>query len=160
MTSFRCTILFALTVMGAVPDTIFAQPHLKRVTEIPPTESAEIRVRLLNSNNGKPMGSQPIKVRFGRDLATCLPEQRTDDNGVADFHLEAPVSKWINVTEVSETIWHCEEIEKNTFITSDVLEHGIVALNKCDPKGKRTGKIAAQPGEVILFARPLRFWEQ
>lgn len=154
------TVLFALAIIGAVPGTIRAQAVLKSASEIPSTQSADIRVRLLNSNNGKPMSGQTIWIYLGWDHATHAPAQRTDEDGVTVFHLQPPVPKWINAVAGSQTIWHCTEIEKNNFATSDVLEHGIVALNKCDPKGKRTGKIVAKPGEVILFARPLRFWEQ
>ena len=153
-------VFFAFMIMGTTSNAIFGQPPLGSAREIPSTQSVDIRVRLFNSNNGKPMSGQTIWIYLGWDHAAHTPEQRTDENGATVFHLQPPVPKWINAVTGSQTIWHCTDIEKNTFATSDVLEHGMVALNKCDLKGKRTGKISAKPGEVILFARPLRFWER
>jgi hypothetical protein len=106
------------------------------------------------------MSGQPVVVILGRDQRTWLPEKLTGQDGVAVFHLQPPVAEWINVREVSERIWNCQVAAKNTFATADVLANGARALNICDKKGKVTGKITAQPGEVVLFARPLRFWEQ
>ena len=46
------------------------------------------------------------------------------------------------------------------FSTREVIEHGAVAENKCDPKGKLRSKFAAKAGEIIVFVRFLRWLER
>jgi hypothetical protein len=95
----------------------------------------ELHVRLINSNNGQPMAGLPIDLYLGRDDRSYL-EQTTGSDGVAIFKLPSPVVDWINVRDISQTIWHCSPYPKTTFRTSEILEHGVVALNTCDKKGK------------------------
>ncbi len=119
----------------------------------------DIRVRLINSSSGQPMPGQPIWAFLGRDERSLL-EGTTDSEGVAIFHLPAPVVDWINVRDASHTIWHCSPYWKCTFRTSEIRERGVVAMNTCGKHGKLTGTVTASPGEVVLFARPLRWYEQ
>jgi len=102
----------------------------------------------------------PTVSRVGNSQCCAGQAKATAYSGLTIFHLPLPVPQWINVAEVSCMIWDCSDFEKSNFATSEVLERGIVAFDRCDQKGKRTGKIVAKPGEVILLARPLRFWER
>jgi len=116
----------------------------------------ELHVLLINSNNGEPMARQPIGLYLGRDDRSYL-EQITASDGVAIFQLSSPVVDWVTVGNASQTVWHCSPPRRSTFRTSEIFEHGVVAPNTCDKKGKR--KIEAKPGEVVLFARPLRWFK-
>ena len=46
-------------------------------------------------------------------------------------------------------------LESKNFSTKEVLDHGYASANTC---GKVT--VLPQPGQVILFVRPLTFWEK
>jgi hypothetical protein len=121
--------------------------------------AAEIHVRLVNTLTGKPMNDQPIVLYLGRDDKAVL-HQTTDEDGVAVFHMPTPIPDWINPAEASYTLYHCSPYQKTRFPIAEVLQRGVVALNTCDPKGKLKGKVQAMPGEVVVFARPLHWWEK
>jgi hypothetical protein len=46
-------------------------------------------------------------------------------------------------------------LELKNFSTKEVLDHGYASANAC---GKVT--VSPQPGQVVLFVRPLTFWEK
>jgi hypothetical protein len=122
--------------------------------------SADIRVRLVNTEDGKPMKGQPIILYLGRDHSAHL-EQRTDGDGVAAFHLTDPATDWLTPGDASYGIhYNCSPYQKCTFPTAEVLQRGVVALNVCSPRDKLKGKVAAKPGEIVIFARPLHWWEK
>jgi len=120
----------------------------------------DIRIRLVNGQTGEPMkGPQPIVLYLGRDERTVLHET-TDGDGVAVFHMPGPIVDWVNLGEASYTLYHCSPYRKNTFKTREILQRGVIVLNVCDAKGKLKGKVEAKPGEVVIFAKPLRWWEK
>ena len=50
---------------------------------------------------------------------------------------------------------HYSWLELKNFIMKEVLDHGFASVNTC---GKVT--VSPQPGQVVLFVRPLTFWEK
>jgi hypothetical protein len=141
-----------------------------------------LEIKLVDGRNGRPMvgASAYVNVWVGRERkeAIAIP---TDDKGIARLQLTLnpneenipistghgtiveshPVVKYDESFRINAPYVLCggEEsrswLELKNFITKEVLEHGYASGNIC-------GKVTAtpQPGQVILFVRPLTFWEK
>jgi hypothetical protein len=129
-------------------------------TLIPSCSAEDIRIRLVNGQTGEPINRpQPVVLYLGRNHSGFL-DGTTDMDGVAVFRLPDPLADWITAGEDSQTLYHCSPYRKSVFSTAEIARAGGVAPNTCDPKGKLKGKVEAKPGEVVIFARPLRWWEK
>jgi len=126
----------------------------------PSCSAEDIRVRLVNGQTGEPVrGPQPVVLYLGRNHSAFL-DGTTDIDGVAVFHLPDPLAEWITAGQDSQILYHCSPYQKNTFKTAEILSRGVIALNVCDSKGKLKGKVDAKPGDLVIFARPLHWWEK
>jgi len=142
-----------------------------------------LEIKLVNGRNGHPMvgASSYVNVWVGgeRKEAIAIP---MDDKGVARLQLtlnpkevnipnstntgsivvDHPVVKYDESFRINAPYVLCEPgggnfswLELKNFSTKEVLDHGYASANTC---GKLT--ISPHPGEVILFVRPLTFWEK
>ena len=142
-----------------------------------------LEIKLVDGRNGRPMvgASSYVNVWVGgeRKEAIAIP---TDDNGVARLQLTLnpnevnvpnstghgtivanhPVVKYDESFRINAPYVLCGSGEGNhswlelkNFSTKEVLDHGYASVNTC-------GKVTAspQPGQVVLFVRPLTFWEK
>lgn len=142
-----------------------------------------LEIKLVDGRNGHPMvgASSYVNVWMGgeRKEAITIP---TDDKGVARLQLtlnpsevnipnstntgsivvEHPVVKYDESFRINAPYVLCGPgagnfswLELKNFSTKQVLEHGYASANRC-------GKVTSSPhrGEVILFVRPLTFWEK
>jgi hypothetical protein len=119
----------------------------------------DLTVRLINAKVGHPLGGQLIVVFLGNARLASTPEIRvtTSSDGTAVVRLPTPIPEQISVDVENGRLRGCSRF---SFSTREVIERGVVAENKCDPKGKLKGKFTAEPGEVIVFARFLKWWEK
>ena len=142
-----------------------------------------IEIKLVDGRNGHPMvgASSHVNVWVGRErkAAIVIP---THENGVARLQLtmnpsevnipdskykgsivvDHPVVTYDESFRVNAPYVLCEPgggnyswLEFKKFSTKEVLDHGYVSANTC---GKV--KVSPQPGQVVLFVRPLTFWEE
>ncbi len=141
-----------------------------------------LEIKLVDGRNGRPMvgTSAYVNVWVGgeRKEAIAIP---TDDNGIARLQLtlnpneenipistghgtiveKHPVVKYDESFRINAPYVLCGAegnrswLDLKSFSTKEVLEHGYASGNTC-------GKVTAtpQPGQVILFVRPLTFWEK
>jgi hypothetical protein len=142
---------------------------------------ATIKIKLVNGRNGQPMAASHVNVWVGteRKEAIVIP---TDGNGVASLQLTVntaevnipkpsngqgsvvvanPVVKYADSLQINVGYVLCQPhigdyswLKTMDVTTSRVLQEGITMANTC---GKPTA--AAKPGEVIIFVRPLNWWE-
>ncbi len=141
-------------------------------------------ITLVDGRNGRPMvgTSSYVNVWVGteRKEAIAIP---TNGNGVARLQLTLNTGE-INIPNSSKdrgsivadhpVVNYNESLRINTpyvlcgsggpnyswlrsenFSTKDILQHGYVSPNTC---GKAT--VSLQPGQLILFVRPLTWWEK
>lgn len=142
-----------------------------------------IEIKLVDGRNGRPMvgTSAYVNVWVGKERkeAIAIP---TDNNGVARLQLtlnpneenipistghgtiveKHPVVKYEESFRINAPYVLCGVEEGNrswldlkNFSTKEVLDHGYASANTC---GKVT--VSPQPGQVVLFVRPLTFWEK
>lgn len=141
-----------------------------------------IRIKLVNGKNGHPMTGACVNVWVGMEQkgAMAIP---TDKDGIASVRLTDrasainaqsfgtscrglglinPVVKYADSIRVNAGYVLCVPHGTNyswlaiqKFSTKEVLQSGVVTPNVC---GKATA--LPEPGEVILFVRPLNLWEK
>ena len=144
-----------------------------------------LEITLVDGRNGRPMvgPSSHVNVWVGteRKEAIVIP---TDRNGVARLRLTLNTGE-INIPNPSEdrvsivvdhpVVKYNESFEINApyalcvsggsnyswlmieqFSTKEILQHGYVSPNTCS----RKVTVAPHPGQVILFVRPLTWWEK
>jgi hypothetical protein len=142
-----------------------------------------LEIKLVDGRNGRPMvgTSAYVNVWVGKERkeAIAIP---TNDNGVARLQLtlnpneenipistghgtiveKHPVVKYDESFRINVPYVVCGSGEGNhspldlkNFSTKEVLDHGYASGNTC-------GKVTAspQPGQVVLFVRPLTFMEK
>jgi hypothetical protein len=141
-----------------------------------------IRIELLNGKNGRPLAGKCVNVWVGseRKWAMALP---TDKDGVASLkltHNDAqvntqhawkgcgppgvinPVVKYSDPIKINTSYASCEPrtadfswLAIESYPTDKIIHSGVVTANTC---GK--ARASPEPGEIILFVRPLTFWEK
>ena len=142
-----------------------------------------IEIKLVDGRNGRPMvgASSYVNVWVGgeRKEAIAIP---TDEEGVARLQLttnpskvnipnskdngsivvDHPVVKYDESFRINAPYVLCGPgggsyswLELKNFSTKEVLNHGFASANTC---GKAT--VSPQSGQVVLFVRPLTFWEK
>ncbi len=142
-----------------------------------------IEIKLVDGRNGRPMvgTSSYVNVWVGeeRKEAIAIP---TDEKGVARLQLtlnpsevnipnsknngsivvDHPVVKYNESFRINAPYVLCGSGARNyswlqlkNLSTKEVLDHGYVSSNTC---GKAA--VSPQPGQVVLFVRPLTFWEK
>jgi hypothetical protein len=149
-----------------------------------PLSAQKLEITLVDGRNGRPMvgASSYVNVWVGteRKEAIAIP---TDRNGVARLQLTLNTGE-INIPNSSEdrgsivvdhpVVNYNESLRINApyvlcgsggsnrswlrsenFSTKEILQHGYISPNTC---GKAT--VSPQPGQVILFVRPLTWWEK
>lgn len=118
-----------------------------------------ITIRLINATDGRPLEGQLILFFLGDAKLASTPrvQATTSSDGTAVVHLPETIPAQVSVDVGNGKLHGCGW---PFFSTREVIEHGVVADDKCDPKGKFKGKFTARPGEVIVFVRFLKWWEK
>ncbi len=122
----------------------------------------EVKLRLVNGKTGGPIPDWEVVLRLRHDPPLngeppiTLMRAKTSADGVAEFRLSEPLPKTLAFG--AWDLIACSHGPPHP--TNDVLEHGVVAENLCDKKGRLKGKIVAKPGEVVIFAAPYPWWRR
>lgn len=142
-----------------------------------------IEIKLVDGRNGRPMvgATSYVNVWVGGDRkeAIAIP---TDEKGVARLQLtlnpsevnvpnsknngsivvDHPIVKYDESIQINAPYALCGPGGSNyswlglrDFTTKEILDHGYASPNTC---GKAT--ISPQPGQIVLFVRPLSWWEK
>jgi len=152
---------------------------------VPFSHAEEIHIRTLNANNGRPISNECLNVWSGTARGAHLVAQ-TDKQGTAVLEVTKDEISTKNgcpgwptqasrpsgtggLTLSGDHYLACQEYGKITrgeapvnslttmpaYPIAKILESGISAGNTC---GKFRAE--AKPGELILFMRPLHWWER
>lgn len=147
-----------------------------------------VSIKLVNGRNGKPIADKCIRVGVGdksdlKGRGWSGGDMQTDASGVVTLHLvvgnaaintqderrgcaggvvASPVLKYGNTIGVRPFLAFCQPHGSNyswlgfeVFSTTNVLQQGVVTPNTC---GK--ARASPKPGQIILFVRPLSWWEK
>ena len=145
-------------------------------------DAQSVSIKLMNGKNGRPVANTCVNVWVGteRKEAMAIP---TDKEGVArlrltdkdgevniqrqwkncgNFGVLNPVVRYSDTIGINASYAMCQTGGSNyswlavlRYPMAKVLHDGIVSSNTC---GKANA--TAEPGEIILFVRPLTWWEK
>lgn len=148
----------------------------------PPLSAQTLEIKLINGRNGHPVANACVNVWVGNERKSpfSIP---TDSNGITrlrltendsevntdhrwakcgDFGVISPVVKYKDFVEVNVGYVVCEPhgtdfswLEAKRFPTKQFVREGLVTANTC---GKPVA--SARPGELVIFVRPLNWWEK
>ncbi|HTC89662.1 MAG TPA: hypothetical protein VK686_15245, partial [Bryobacteraceae bacterium] len=116
----------------------------------------DITIRVVNAETGEPMGKQNISLFLGKDDSAPLMKGITDEGGRAVFHLSGSLPERFFASDSSYMRGLCSDIN---FVTSEVLDRGVVPKNHCDEKHRIREPIRPRPGEAVIFQRRPHRWE-
>jgi hypothetical protein len=149
---------------------------------VPKLDAQDIQIKLIDGRNGKPLANTYVNVWVGNDRkeATVIP---TDSKGAATLHLITESSKidtsrkWggYGMSGVADPVFIYQDdirvnvgyvlcqtgsgsyswLRINEYATKDLVQTGVASTNMC---GKATAE--RKSGELILFVRPLSWWEK
>jgi hypothetical protein len=115
-------------------------------------QAATIRIRVLDGRNGKPITNEVLQIWINEESngPYGLP---TGKDGVAMLEVPAGGLLWVHSNWYVDCRPYTKEA-RASYSVDDIISFGIVAGNRC---GKRS--FEARRGELILFVRPLHWWE-
>jgi hypothetical protein len=124
---------------------------------------AGLKVQLLDSRNGRPLGRKKVCASFSRNPNTSVlappdaPEVcgRTDSNGSVNVPLpDDSTLQWTRVRMLTNDFVAC--FATHTFSTAELTKAGAIATNTCGPA---SSNLTPQAGTIILYGHQMTFWE-
>ena len=122
----------------------------------------ELKVRVINSNDGLPLAKQAVTVQFLNETPTVGSSPlrlETDANGEVRFAMPKPLPQHLSVrVALTSEHWHC-----GCWVMADtakVIQQGIT--QSASTKNTKASGVAAktEPGEIIIAARPFTLGER
>lgn len=145
-------------------------------------QAQTIKIELVNGRNGRPIANTCLNVWVGTERVNAL-SIPTDKNGIAVLRLTEenseittlnrwadcgaegvinPILKYASTIKVNTGYVSCQLrtadyswLAVRGFSTKEILQSGVVTANTC---GK--AKASPKPGELVIFVRPLTWWEK
>jgi hypothetical protein len=119
-----------------------------------------VKVRVVNVNNGHPVAKQAVSVQFLYEKpphASPAMHLETDSNGEAEFRIPEARPEHLNIrVGLDAGQWHCACWVMVD--TATVVQKGI--QRSAPSKSEAAIPAAVKPGEVLIAARPLTFFER
>lgn len=175
----RSASLTALYVLSLLVPVVFALSGTA-------LHAQTVQVKIVNGRNGRPVADRCMYVWVGNrsnPSSGPLLQTQTDKNGIINLRLARkdgetndesqplacglvgsinPIAKYGDTISIRAGYALCQLrtpdyswLARADFSTEEVLQHGVATANTC---GKTTA--SPKPGEVILFVRPLTWWEK
>jgi hypothetical protein len=131
-------------------------------------QAQEVKVRVINAANGRPLEKQAVSVSFLYDKKydkeipakyDAILNLETDVNGEAHFKFpEPPPVHFSSQVRVDWSRWHCGCGVLGS--TDDLVRKGILGPVQPTESKKSAAPFVAVPGEILFVARPLSFFER
>jgi hypothetical protein len=122
-------------------------------------QNRQIVVQAVDGRSGKPLANQRLLV-FGGDSARAVRRQEeqyvvvTDNGGLATLTL-TPETQWLQVWIDWHVLCLSEPPNSKSFPVADIMATGLNTPNTCSSVSQK-----ATPGHLVVFARPMHFWEK
>jgi hypothetical protein len=125
-------------------------------TSITALHAQDLRVRILDGRSGHPISNEQPQVWIGHENGSAI-QLQTNQDGIADVHLRKTAdADYIRIE--ANHYYDCRRFQKDaarpSYSVKEIIASGVVGEDTC-------GKLQIEPkrGEVILFVRPLHWWE-
>ena len=118
-----------------------------------------ITVHVLSAKNGKPLRGVIINLidpkRLKPNQNPIITAAKTDAEGVVNFRIPEGVAEIVMVYG-DVLVDRCTP--SSPFSVDEIVKSGVIGANNC-PHGKFQYQGMRKPGELIIFGRPLSWWE-
>jgi hypothetical protein len=127
----------------------------------------EARIRVINGANGRPLPKLAVSVSFLYDKKYDKEIPRsydaslnlvTDENGKAHFKFPQPPPVHFSAQVRVDLHWYCGCLILAS--TEDLVREGINGPLSVSDEKKFAARYKAVPGEILVIARPLSFFER
>jgi hypothetical protein len=128
----------------------------------------EAKIRVIDGVDGRPLPKLAISVsfRYDKKYDKEIPANygaslklETDKNGEADFKFpQPPPVHFLAEVRVDWSHWHCGCWVVGS--TDDLVRQGIIGPSPVSDEKKLAVRYKATPGEILVIARPLSFFER
>jgi hypothetical protein len=132
------TVVAVLSAMVATP--LFA-------------ESVTVHLRLIDGRSGKEFTAQYEHVWYAGTY-NFVAGRSHKGSGIDALVLENGASIWVAANGYHDCRPDKDVKRRVSYAVDDITKNGIVTRNECG-----NASAAAKPGELILFVRPLNWWE-
>ncbi len=128
-------------------------------------QTVTVRVRVTYLKNGEPAKHQQVTLYAGDVSRASIPrlDGTTSSAGVALFHLRKPLPKTVSVGVENGRIRACASWAGSPL--DEVLKRGVtIGVDKefgsaCKGDRGLNKRLAAKPGEIVIFVRKLTWWD-
>ena len=139
---------------------LFLALLIATLSSISPGHSTSfITVRVLNAKNGRPLKGAMIGLvdpkREKPNQNPIITSAKTDADGVVNFRIPEGVTD-IVIFYGDDLVDRCTP--PSPFSVDEIVRSGVIGANNC-PHGKFQYQGMRKPGELIIFGRPLSWWE-
>lgn len=133
----------------------------------PSCVAQEVKIRVINGADGRPLPKLAISVAFlydkkydkeipaNYDVSLKL---ETDKNGEVHFKFPQPPPVHFSAQVRVDLHWHCGCLILAS--TEDLVREGINGPIAVSDEKKFAARYRAAPGEILVIARPLSFFER
>lgn len=133
---------------------------------VPVCWAQDITIRLLDVRNARPLANETVNVQFhvAREDDIRMLKAKTGPDGTTTLRLPEPMPQAIFVLAGYPDLYPCSAL--STIDTHQVISEGLVSrcckpVQQCRCKfGKQILQLHARPGELILLARPMTWFER
>jgi hypothetical protein len=119
-------------------------------------QTAEIHIRIINGKTGRPIKNETLRVWTTRNHvdADLWP---TDANGSVLLKVDGATQIAVDANQYAScrTLPANQQASQFLYSVAEILNKGIATDNTCGPV-----RVAARPGELILFERPFTLMEK
>lgn len=129
-----------------------------------------ITLRLLDGRTGRPISATGILVRENHEPTQHGEWSKLNDDGTVALNLPSVANViLVHATYENSMVYYinCDGPKAMStpaelwYPVADIMTEGVVAANGCvKPKDADKLKVAAKPGEFVLFVRPLNWRER
>ena len=123
------------------------------------TGNTSISVHVLDASSGKALSHVWVTLSVSRDNENAHRWSelihKTDSEGFVEFVLREPIPDRFAVLLGSDL----DSCFKIAFSTEQVTKTGIIVNNACDPPRFKYSE-SPKPGELVVFARHVNFWQR
>ena len=127
----------------------------------------EAKIRVVNGANGRPLPKLAVSISFLYDKKydkeiprnhDAFLNLETDENGETHFKFPQPPPTHFSAQVRVDLHWHCGCLILAS--TEDLVRDGITGPLSASDEKKFAGRNKAVPGEILVIARPLSFFER
>ena len=116
-----------------------------------------ISLKIVDAHTGKPIQNVSASIiKWNKDQVQFLSTGKSNHEGLIVFRLSDPLPDRIGIDLSPVDLGNCSDL---AFPTKEILQDGLLSENKCGAQSPQAS-LVRKPGELIIFATKISFWEK